>query len=245
MNLNTINHTPQSKMHLNEIKEALELPIIPYLVIVECFLLLGDKVLSEKKETPPQPFCNEPRFETSFSFSDIKVSQLPLETRIGINVIGISDQGDSLILGCVCLNLFNTSGKLIQGRVTLNLWPFYCVQPRMACMGEYNCKIPSDPKGTPKCSITIQFNTYACDMYYSLRDGDIMEYLGFQRKLDGSMDLEQAADSNDLVQVNKILTRDPTNLNLTKPEKIIIIKARSHLKFLSNALPIFLEAIDW
>ena len=45
--------------------------------------------------------------------------------------------------------------------------------------------------------------------------------------------------------MNKILSRDPTNLNLTPEEKIIIIKARNHLKYLPSSLGVFLMAINW
>jgi hypothetical protein len=45
--------------------------------------------------------------------------------------------------------------------------------------------------------------------------------------------------------VNKILSRDPTNLNLTHQEKIVIIKARNHLKYLPSSLSVFLMSINW
>lgn len=202
-------------------------------------------MLFDKQETPPQPFGNQPIFNTSFRFGSIRVSQLPLETRIGVNVSMISATGDNLVIGCACKNLFDNSGKLIQGRINLNLWPFYRIDPRITCMGEYYCRVPGDSDKVKNCFITLQFDSYQCPMYYSLRDGDIMELLGFERRLDRTIDLNEAADSNDLVQVNKILARDPTNLALTDAERAIIIKARSHLKFLSSALPVFLMAINW
>lgn len=214
-------------------------------MLVDVFLLLGNKMLFDKQETPPQPFCNEPRFLTSFRFGSIRISQLPLETRIGVNVSVISSTGDNLVIGCACKNLFNANGEMIQGRININLWPFYRIDPRIVSMGEYFCRVPGDSKDIKNCSITLQFDTYSCPVFYSLRDGDIMELLGFERRLDNSINLDEAADSNDLVQVNKILARDPTNLVLTDSERTIIIKARSHLKFLSTALPIFLMAINW
>lgn len=82
-------------------------------------------------------------------------------------------------------------------------------------------------------------------MYYSVRDSRIMKELGFEERLSSEIDYKEVADSNDLVQVNKILSRDPTNLNLTPEEKNIIIKARNHLKYLPTSLPVFLMAINW
>jgi hypothetical protein len=81
-------------------------------------------------------------------------------------------------------------------------------------------------------------------MYYSVRDSRIMKELGFEERLTNELDYQDVADSNDLVQVNKILSRDPTNLNLTLEEKHIIIKSRSHLKYLPTSLSVFLMAIN-
>lgn len=157
-----------------------------------------------------------------------------------------------MVIGCAQINLFDKEGKIRQGRVELSVWPFYQIDARMVSMGEYCCRVikqaPNPKKGIPelpKCTFVIQFDSYAAPMYYSVRDSRIMKELGFEERLSNKVDYQEAADSNDLVQVNKILSRDPTNLNLTQQEKSVIIKARNHLKYLPSSLGVFLMAINW
>jgi len=95
------------------------------------------------------------------------------------------------------------------------------------------------------CKIWLQFDNYGKDMYYSLRDSRIMKLLGFDSSMFMETDSDSNADNNDMVQINKILARDPTNLNLTDEEKKIIIKSRKDLKLLPSSLTIFLSAINW
>jgi hypothetical protein len=41
-----------------------------------------------------------PRFDEMIRFGSLRISQLPLETRIGINLTVVGGKGDMMILGC-------------------------------------------------------------------------------------------------------------------------------------------------
>lgn len=84
-------------------------------------------------------------------------------------------------------------------------------------------------------------------MYYSLRDSRIMALLGFEDPNIKKRTLETNTNNNnkDMVLINKILQRDPTNLDLSQEEKDTIIKWRKDLKVLPHALIAFLSSVNW
>ena len=101
----------------------------------------------------------------------------------------------------------------------------------MVCQGEYTGKIPNLNSNTQDgseclCQLSVQFETYNKDVYYSIRDSRVMGMLGFSTKMESS-DTQGAKEINenkDMVLINKILTRDPTNLDLSDQERKIIVK---------------------
>lgn len=68
----------------------------------------------------------------------IKVSELPKETRIGINIYAVGHSGETCILGCAVKTLFDECGILRTGLIALNIWPFYRIEDRLACMEEFH-----------------------------------------------------------------------------------------------------------
>jgi phosphatidylinositol-4,5-bisphosphate 3-kinase catalytic subunit alpha/beta/delta len=99
--------------------------MIPYLILPTIYLFIGNRLLHEKIESPPVPFSMNPKFDEMIRFGNLRISQLPLETRIGINLTVVGGKGRMMVIGCVQTNLFDKEGKIRQGRVELNVWPFY------------------------------------------------------------------------------------------------------------------------
>lgn len=158
-----LNHTPKKRDSLlYPLVSDLRLPLNPYLIFPTTYLLLGNRLLHEKIELPPQPYNMDPRFDEIIRFGDLRISQLPLETRIGINLTVVGGKGDMMVIGCAQINLFDKEGKIRQGRVELSVWPFYQIDARMVSMGEYCCRVikqaPNPKKGIPelpKCTFVI------------------------------------------------------------------------------------------
>jgi len=68
----------------------------------------------------------------------IKISELPKETRLGVNIYTVGHSGETALLGCAIKTLFDERGVMRTGLIALNIWPFYRVEDRLACMEEYH-----------------------------------------------------------------------------------------------------------
>lgn len=142
-NMDFISHNDEGVKNIEEVKKYYRQPFVPYVIKVEILLLYGDKLLNYESQqiTHPVPWCNSPHFNTKIHFTNIKISKLPLETRLCFNVITYSGYGDKLIIGSGNLNLFNGAGEMLHDQVEISLWPFYKVGQRITCHTDYNGKI--------------------------------------------------------------------------------------------------------
>lgn len=66
-----------------------------------------------------------PRWDEYISFNGLKISQLPMEVRLCANIKMYSCNGDEQIIGCVMHDIFDDNGMFRQGRLEINIWPFY------------------------------------------------------------------------------------------------------------------------
>jgi hypothetical protein len=78
----------------------LSLPLTPYLIYPTVFILLGNRLLFDKMECPPQPFSMNVKFDEHIKYGHFRLSQLPLETRIGINFTVVGGNGEMVVIGC-------------------------------------------------------------------------------------------------------------------------------------------------
>ena len=60
-----------------------------------------------------------------------------MELRLCFNVILHSSNGEEQVIGSTITEVFDENGKFKQGRLHLNVWPFYKCDTRIACMNEY------------------------------------------------------------------------------------------------------------
>lgn len=94
---------------------------------------MGETLIGESLSIGPLPFGENLTFNKGIRFGNLRVSNLPLETRVCFDIVCLSNQGERLILGCCTKNLFDHKAQLVQGLVKMNVWPFYRVDPRMVC----------------------------------------------------------------------------------------------------------------
>lgn len=131
-----LNHGPDSTGPY-ELALEYSLPAIPYLLSFDLMLLYGDSQIKDSLiRTGYTPFNFSSRLQEWCSFP-IKISQLPKESRIGVNIYAISSNGHSYLLGCCSKTLFDEFGNLRTGMQELHIWPFYKVEERLTCMQEF------------------------------------------------------------------------------------------------------------
>jgi phosphatidylinositol-4,5-bisphosphate 3-kinase len=139
-------------------------------------LIYGDAVIRDTlKRTEFCPFNYSARIMEWINFS-VKISDLPKETRIGVNIFAVSANGHSFLIGCSCRALFDEFGVLRTGLQEMNIWPFYKVEERLACMQDFFA-VQTDHyekkvKGTLEyCRIYLQFDLFDNEeVCWSLKD---------------------------------------------------------------------------
>ncbi|CAD8088033.1 unnamed protein product [Paramecium primaurelia] len=188
---------------LATLQERYDLDFLPYLISVQVSLFHGCKLLTPwcQAETKKQPFSQCPKFYQTITFQGIKISQLPQEARLCFNIIAHSATGQQQIIGCTTMYIFYEERKFRSSINQLNIWPFYKIDPRLLCMGQYwgwvkqqnqqlivsqqNNKnqiyISSQLVNKSYGRLLIQLDQFNQTMKWSLRDEKQMEELGFSK----------------------------------------------------------------
>lgn len=255
LNLDWATHYGKLSIPMLNITEIIGLPFVPYMVTCEVKLLYGITLLREdlKVETSVKPFSNNPRWFEWIEFPNLRISQLPLETKIAMNIKIYSQKGERLVIGSAQKILFDEKGHFPSSFNQLNIWPFYKVDPRLSCMSEYNGQISrSDGRiDNEYTTLSFEFDNFDGNMVYSLRDQSIMDLKGMpniktkeEKKFHSKID--ETPDYAELALCNLLLGYNPLKWDeFNQEEKQVLLKCRNHLSTLSSALPIFLCAINW
>ena len=146
-NLDFVCHNQSGVNQLSDFRKFFKQPLMSYLIKIETLLLIGGKLLNKTcyKLSKSYPFSNCLNINTKYmKFGDLRISSLPLETRLCFNIIVYSGTGESLTIGSAYMNLFNSNGELVQGEVEVSLWPFYSVDTKIVCNNDYNGYIKCD-----------------------------------------------------------------------------------------------------
>ncbi|EGR27401.1 phosphatidylinositol- -diphosphate 3-kinase, putative [Ichthyophthirius multifiliis] len=264
------NHGIDGVSFMAGLEKKFGLNFTPYLISLKVMLYHGSICLKsqETKKVPFSRFCS---FNEWITFDNLKISQLPLEARIRINIIlHPDDQTDPQIIGSSVLWVFNEDGIFAQGLNALNVWPFYRVQDRLSCMNQYwgvpNIPKEMRPKAYPDqkeeeiveqfvvnnfARLFIQLEKFIDILYYSLRDEKNMESVGFPKlskkmKGDRFKNWNTTPKTDDLAHLQVLLNFDPLKrCEYTEEDKHILMICRNHYKTLTHALQIFLLAINW
>ncbi|KAL4486333.1 hypothetical protein ABPG72_007119 [Tetrahymena utriculariae] len=256
-------HGDKGCSYFQQLQQKFDINFAPYLIQVQVKLMYGNRALAVKKETQKIPFSRSPRWDEWIKFSLIKISQLPLESRICFDIIVYSVTGlESQIIGSTNFYIFDQFCKFTSGISPLNIWPFYASDDRLACAGQYygltqplseqNKRDQRDHnkweefKAREYSRLFIELDTFQKHMFWSLRDDKTMIQLGFQNAKNRLEDLWVYTPQNQyLAELKELLKRDPINRNFDMRQKLILLICRNHFKSIHQALDIFLCAVDW
>lgn len=119
------------------LSDEFNLPFTPYMLKYDVRILYGEDVLNEcGRRTEYSPFAYSSRIMQTITFP-IKVSEIPLESRVAISVYAVSQNSESFLIGSCARPIFDCRGIMITGMHGLNLWPFYKIEERITCMQEF------------------------------------------------------------------------------------------------------------
>lgn len=160
-------------------------------------------------------------------------------------MIIVSTNGEELVIGCAVINMFENNGCLLTGYQEIAVWPFYCFDSIMTGMDPFLGSLDHLPH-EQVCKIVVQFDSYSKDVFYSIRDKDMMALLQFPSAEEKKeKDKDKPLTTEELVVVNSVLTRDPVDPPMTNNEKTLMVKARDYLREVPNTLTYYLMAIKW
>jgi len=173
----------------------------------EVMLVYGESLLRQCNIcTQSLAFTLNPRLYEWVNF-DIRISELPKETRVCVNIYGGGEigMGEECRIGCASKSLFDEFGNIRSGLQALNVWPFYMIEERLACMGDFWGKAnvtttgsassaPHESHESDYCQLYLQFDTFLTPTaQWSLRDNDHMK--GWYRSLGQSYVYQPATDT--------------------------------------------------
>lgn len=176
---------------MNSLSNFFNLPFTPYLLSFDIMLIYGEEIIENcKVQTEYCPFSYNARLSNWITFP-IKLSNLPKETRIGVNIYAVSKSGEASIMASAVKSIFDETGMLRQGKIALKLWPFYRIENRLACMQEFwgnsgydNVDFPGPLELKLKYLINarlfFQLDSFTADTIWSLKEET---YLKSQFKL--------------------------------------------------------------
>jgi hypothetical protein len=153
--------------------------LTPSIIKIEMGLYHGCEKLVEKQVIQETYFSNNVSFNHWVNFGNLRYCQLPIKSRLSINVILVFVEGFELTIGCVSMNLFDENKKFISGVQDLNLWPFYEIDERLGCMKEYKGRKHDQNENRDDVisnihsffsKIVLQFETFISPMFYSSRN---------------------------------------------------------------------------
>ena len=175
-----MNHGPSSTT-TQELANEYRLPFSPYFLSFDAMILYGDTVLQDCfKRTEYCPFNYSSRLMEWLNFP-IKVSEIPKEARLGINIYAVSRTGENFLIGSCAKTIFDEKGIMRQGLFSLNLWPFYRIEERLVCMQEFwgissdylteRLKDKSDNSCIEYARVFVQFESFVTEeVTWSLKD---------------------------------------------------------------------------
>ncbi|KAL4497869.1 hypothetical protein ABPG72_000624 [Tetrahymena utriculariae] len=260
-----VNHGVKGLEFMKQIQGYYGLNIVPFSISIEAIIMNGSTCI-KSVETKRVPYGNICRFNQWISFNNIKVSQLPLESRLCFNLKAYAqNSNDYQIIGSSTLPIFNSQELFQQGLNSINVWPFYRVHGRLSCMNEYwgctNKLRMHEQKDEKKikefisqnyCKLFIQLDKFIEPMFYSLRDEKTMESMGLPNPYKSTHQSErhknfnQTPKTEDLARLQFLLNADPLKRpEFTPEDKHILMISRNHYKTLTQALQVFLLAVDW
>jgi hypothetical protein len=175
--------------------------LTPYKIKIECDLYHGCEKLVETKVVEEVYFSNNVLFDKWCNFGELRYCQIPIKTRLSINVILVFREPNyEITIGCVSMNLFDEKKRFKSGVRDLNIWPFYEIDERLGCMKEYNGRFYDPTKNRDEVirnihnyftKLVLKFESFVCPMNYSSRDISKINQWGFILNKDDKEDQER------------------------------------------------------
>ena len=115
-----------------------KLPFNPTKIKISLFLLYGSYEI-QNIESITYSISSSIKIDSHFSFdaTRCKISHLPKETRIGINLICCSGS-KSFVLGSAQIPLYNEEGFLQSGLTKVRIWPKFIIYPPINAACQFN-----------------------------------------------------------------------------------------------------------
>ena len=242
--------------------ESKGLKTVPHSITIECSIYHGNRLLNPhcKVESTPLPFSFNPRWFQWFTFQNLSFSNLPREARICFTVKSYSETGEATIIACAAHTLFDFYGRMNDGVITLNLWPFYKFDPQYSSMGEFwgrMAEIKSGPINFKESEqlwiaeyarLTFQLDKFVVPLYWGMKCMKAVHRMVEKNQSEYSEIplIERIPTMSDQLIAQELIKKDIlTQRNFNKEEREILVMCRRQYKNDPSALPIFLMAIDW
>jgi hypothetical protein len=220
-------------------------------VCVQCFY--AGKAISQKKYTRCEPYSREPRFMQRLEIPDLKLCNLPKETRLCITVYGTKQYKDwdkseaipgknDYALGWVNVQLFNYRGALKTGKVSLKLWPDAVANIIGTC--QENVIPDEDP-----AILSLEFDEYSLPVVIPT-SGTIPErFVKEQEEYEKVWKQKSKILSKNKLDetLDQIIKMDPvqSSVSMTDEERWRLWENRDLIKKNPKALPKFLLSVHW
>jgi hypothetical protein len=209
----------------------------------------GGNLIAERRTTQSIPYHRYARWEEYITFNDIKISELPRETKLCMTVFATdpkrneSSENVDVPLAYVNYHLMNFKGLFLTGKQRLRAWPNECAKPNFACV--QNVGEGGLAENDAPCVFTYEIDSYCLPVTFpsgtppQFLKSRYEEYEKQRRKEVPVMSEEQLY--KDLA---RIADCDPL-YEMTTEEKWRVFDNRDRLKSNPRALPKFLISVPW
>ncbi|KAL0478782.1 phosphatidylinositol 3-kinase [Acrasis kona] len=233
------------------IGEATTLHYAPLETIVYFMVELyhGGQLIAERKYTRSIPFHRYARWQEYITFHDLKISQIPRETKLCMTVFASdnkrvdSTENADVPLAYVNSHIIDFKGQFTTGRQRLRAWPNEAAKPNFACVqnvGEGGLAEKDAP-----CVFTYEIDSFSLPVIFpsgsppAFLKARFDEYENQRRKETSLLSEEDLCK-----ELERIVSTDPL-YQLNTEERWRIFDNRERLKNDDRALPKFLISVPW
>ncbi|CAL8074635.1 unnamed protein product [Orchesella dallaii] len=211
-------------------------------VCVKAGIFHGDEALCELLQTS-QVSCNTLRWNETLRFQ-ISVPDMPRSSRLCVSVCSISKnkkrQEEYCMLAWGNINLFDFKGRLITGKVRLDLWPAPMSLDSVYLLHPLGITGSSLDKGSS--SLELEFDKYSLPLYYP-KEHEIYSFAEFLNKK--NEDAATACVPADDTALEELINKDPL-CEISEQDKALVWKYREYcLTEFPQSLPRLVAAVKW
>jgi hypothetical protein len=219
---------------------------------VRVVLFHGIQYLNELKEaeTVPHELGNAPRWNQTFLFKDLLLSNLPRATRLALLICGRKATGKEVILAHAVHNLIDEQGYMQEGRKELKLWALNLRvkgkhgKPRDVEPDFFTRQCPRDNHTVNAqlkvASLFVEYSSFPVPVVAPL----VEKYREPNLRAVGSEVPLKSLSDVQMKQFTFITGSDPL-YNLSNDDKSLLWTMRHSLIKFPPLLPKFLQSVNW